>query len=211
MCSSERDGGGAGRRKAAIVAGNAEPSVSVSQGCAAAWVDAVAAFWMAADFQDRCRTGDVVCSGGGDGRVGASAGPKAARKPPRERLSSSKAASTELEINGCGARRALCQIETEILGRPVDVRRTDRQARWRLLVDAFEPCCALALARSAKRAGAPRRSATRCRARKGPTRFINDGRVEIDSNVIERPIRPIALTQERRCSRDPMVARSTGP
>jgi hypothetical protein len=30
----------------------------------------------------------------------------------------------------------------------------------------------------------------------GPTRFLDDGRIEIDSNAVERSIRPIALNRK---------------
>jgi hypothetical protein len=42
--------------------------------------------------------------------------------------------------------------------------------------------------------------------------FLDDGRVEIDSNVVERSIRPLALNRKNaRCSRAPTEAPNTGP
>jgi len=46
----------------------------------------------------------------------------------------------------------------------------------------------------------------------GPDAFIDDGRIELDNNTVERSIRPIALTVRTRCSRVPTGGRrSTGP
>lgn len=44
----------------------------------------------------------------------------------------------------------------------------------------------------------------------GANRFLDDGWIEIDSNIFERAIRPIALNRGMPCSRAPMVAPSTG-
>ena len=44
----------------------------------------------------------------------------------------------------------------------------------------------------------------------GLTRFLNDGRVEIDTNVVERAIRPIALNRRTLSSPAPMAAASIG-
>jgi hypothetical protein len=35
----------------------------------------------------------------------------------------------------------------------------------------------------------------------GPNLFLEDGSVEMDSNIVERAIRPIALNRKTRCSR----------
>ena len=41
----------------------------------------------------------------------------------------------------------------------------------------------------------------------GLCRLLDDGRVEIDSNIVERSIRPLALNRETRCSPVPTRAR----
>jgi transposase len=42
-------------------------------------------------------------------------------------------------------------------------------------------------------APSPRRSATRSRAGQPSPRFLEDGRIELDNNPVERAIRPLAL------------------
>jgi len=87
----------------------------------------------------------------------------------------------------------LYQIEARIRGRPPDERLRIRQAESRALVDAMQRWLEQELARvSAKSALA---SAIRYALRhwNGLGIFLEDGRVEIDSNTVERTIRPIKL------------------
>jgi hypothetical protein len=91
---------------------------------------------------------------------------------------------------------ALYRIESEIRGRSPEERRTVRQARSRLLVDALEPWLREKLAlvsQKSKLAEAIRYALSRWA---GLALFLDDGRVEIDSNVVERSIRPLALTRK---------------
>jgi transposase len=91
---------------------------------------------------------------------------------------------------------ALYRIESEIRGRSPEERRTARQARSRPLVVAFEPWLREKLAlisQKSKLAEAIRYALSRWA---GLALFLNDGRVEIDSNVVERSIRPLALTRK---------------
>lgn len=88
---------------------------------------------------------------------------------------------------------ALYRIESEIRGRSPEERRTARQARSRPLVEAFEPWLREKLAlisQKSKLAEAIRYALSRWA---GLALFLDDGRVEIDSNVVERSIRPLAL------------------
>ncbi len=79
---------------------------------------------------------------------------------------------------------ALYRIEGEIRGRSAEERRAVRQERSRPLVEALEPWLARqARASSARRASSPRRSATRLSRWAGPDALLEDGRVEIDSNI----------------------------
>jgi transposase len=41
-------------------------------------------------------------------------------------------------------------------------------------------------------------------------RFLSDGRVEIDSNIVERAIRPQTITRKNDCSQDPLAAVGPG-
>jgi hypothetical protein len=90
----------------------------------------------------------------------------------------------------------LYAIESEIRGRSPDERRDARQAKSRPILDAIEPWLREKLtliSQKSKLAEAIRYALSRW---DGLTRFINDGRIEIDSNVVERAIRPIALNRK---------------
>ncbi len=41
--------------------------------------------------------------------------------------------------------------------------------------------------------------------------FVDDGHIELDTNPVERAMRPIALNRRTRSSPDPKTAPSTGP
>src|SRR6478609_3844146 len=88
---------------------------------------------------------------------------------------------------------ALYEIETHIRGRCPDERRAVRQDKSRIIVDELESWLRGKLqmiSQKTKLAEAIRYALSRW---KGLTRSIDDGRIEIDSNVVERSIRPIAL------------------
>jgi len=87
-------------------------------------------------------------------------------------------------------------IEAEIRGRTADERRAVRQEKSRPIADEFEPWLRAKLgliSQKTKLAEAVRYALSRW---DGLTRFIADGRIEIDSNVVERAIRPIALNRK---------------
>jgi transposase len=91
---------------------------------------------------------------------------------------------------------ALYQVEAEIRGRPADARLSERRVRTRPLVEDFEPWLRARLgeiSQKSRLAEAIRYALSRW---EGLTRFIDDGRIEIDSNVVERSIRPIALNRK---------------
>jgi transposase len=88
---------------------------------------------------------------------------------------------------------ALYAIEAEIRGRTADERRQARQLRTKPLIDALRPWLEAKLAAVSGKstiAEAIRYALSRW---DGLARFLADGRVEIDSNVVERSMRPIAL------------------
>lgn len=90
----------------------------------------------------------------------------------------------------------LYQVEAEIRGRPAEERRAARQARSRPIVAALESWLKEKLglvSQKSKLAEAIRYALSRWQ---GLSRFLDDGRVEIDSNVVERAIRPIALNRK---------------
>ena len=91
---------------------------------------------------------------------------------------------------------ALYRIEAEICGRSADERRAVRQARSRPRVEALEPWLREKLAlvsQKSRLAEAIRYALSRWT---GLRLFLEDGRVEIDTNVVERAIRPLALTRK---------------
>jgi transposase len=90
----------------------------------------------------------------------------------------------------------LYAIEKDILGRTADERREVRQVKSRQIVDDLEPWLRAKLAlisQKTKLAEAIRYALSRWN---GLTRFLDDGCIEIDSNVVERSIRPIALNRK---------------
>lgn len=91
---------------------------------------------------------------------------------------------------------ALYRVEADIRGRPAEERHAVRQARSRPIVAALEPWLREKLgliSQKTKLAEAIRYALSRWQ---GLTRFLDDGRVEIDNNVVERSIRPIALNRK---------------
>jgi transposase len=90
----------------------------------------------------------------------------------------------------------LYAVETESRGRSADERRTHRQEKSRPILDKLEPWLRTKIgliSQKTKLAEAIRYTLSRW---EGLTRFLDDGRIEIDSNVVERSIRPIALSRK---------------
>ena len=84
-------------------------------------------------------------------------------------------------------------VEKDIRGRNPDQRRAARQERSRPVVAELEPWLRAKLpllSQKSKLAEAIRYALSRW---EGLSRFLDDGRIEIDSNTVERSIRPIAL------------------
>lgn len=92
--------------------------------------------------------------------------------------------------------KALYAIEAEIRGLDPEARRVIRQENTRPLVAALEPWLRgklETLSQKTKLAEAIRYALSRWA---GLSRFLDDGRIEIDNNVVERSIRPLALTRK---------------
>jgi transposase len=97
--------------------------------------------------------------------------------------------ATEMLVNI----RALYEIETDLRGRDPDERWRVRQERARPIVEALRPWLEARLAAVSRKstiAEAIRYALSRW---DGLTRFLDDGRIEIDNNAVERAMRPIAL------------------
>jgi transposase len=90
----------------------------------------------------------------------------------------------------------LYATEAEIRGRPADERSAVRQDRSRPVIEALEPWLRARLetiSQKGKLAEAIRYALSRW---EGLSRFLEDGRIEIDSNTVERTIRPLALNRK---------------
>jgi len=90
----------------------------------------------------------------------------------------------------------LYKIEDGIRGLPADERRAVRQEKTVAIIADLEPWLREKLgliSQKTKLAEAIRYALSRW---EGLTRFLNDGRIEIDSNTVERSIRPIALNRK---------------
>jgi transposase len=87
-------------------------------------------------------------------------------------------------------------IEKDIRGRSAEARRIIRQQKSRPLADTFEQWLRTKLgliSQKGRLAEAIRYALSRW---EGLTRFIDDGRIELDNNAVERSIRPIALNRK---------------
>jgi transposase len=87
----------------------------------------------------------------------------------------------------------LYAIEKPIRGQPADARRLVRRAQSRPLLAAMRPWLETELRRVPNRGGLA--EAIRYALVRWPAlcRFLDDGRIELDNNPVERAIRPIAL------------------
>lgn len=88
---------------------------------------------------------------------------------------------------------ALYDIEREISGQPADIRRVERQARARPIVEGFKLWAEQQLARLSGKSDLAR--AFRYGLSRWPSfcLFLEDGRVAIDNNPAERALRPIGI------------------
>jgi transposase len=87
----------------------------------------------------------------------------------------------------------LYKVEAEIRGRSAEERRTVRQERSRPIVDALHGWLTVQLARVSGKSGLAEAIRYALRHWTGLVLFLDDGRLELDTNTIERAIRPIAL------------------
>jgi transposase len=90
----------------------------------------------------------------------------------------------------------LYEIEAEIRGKSADERRAVRQQKTKPLAEALKTWLEKTLAQVA--GGSSIAQAIRYALNRwdGLVRFLDDGRIEIDSNTVERAMRPIALNRK---------------
>jgi transposase len=90
----------------------------------------------------------------------------------------------------------LYTIEAEIRGRSADERRVERQTRTRPLVEELRAWLDDQLKRVSGRSPIAEAMRYGTSHWQGLSRFLDDGRIEIDTNLVERSIRPIALCRK---------------
>jgi transposase len=91
---------------------------------------------------------------------------------------------------------ALYAIETRIRGRSADGRRAVRQAESKPLVAALEDWFRAQLARVSGKSVIAVAFRYGLNHWEGLVRYLEDGRIEIDTNAVERAMRPIALNRK---------------
>jgi transposase len=89
--------------------------------------------------------------------------------------------------------RELYTIEAEVRGRPAEARRAVRQERSKPIVEALHGWLTAQLERVSGKSGLAEAIRYALRHWQGLILFLEDGRLELDTNTIEREIRPIAL------------------
>ena len=90
----------------------------------------------------------------------------------------------------------LYAIETEIRGGAPEVRRAERQARSKPIVEDLKPWLEASLAKISKTSSLAEDIRYGLNHWDGLIRFLDDGRIELDTNTVEREIRPLALTRK---------------
>jgi transposase len=88
---------------------------------------------------------------------------------------------------------ALYAIESEIRGRPAEDRKRERQQRSHSLVEALQVWWREQLGRLSGRSKLAQAIRYAFNHWDGLIRFLDDGRLEMDTNIVERAMRPIAL------------------
>ena len=91
---------------------------------------------------------------------------------------------------------ALYRIETEIRGTRAANRLAVRRARTKPLIQAFEVWLATMRGRISRKSRLGEKLSYIAKHMDGLKLFLDDGTIEMDSNIIERAIRPIALNRK---------------
>jgi transposase len=92
--------------------------------------------------------------------------------------------------------KELYAVEAEVRGLPPDLRRRARQDRSKPIVEALRPWFQQSLGAVPKGGKIGEALAYGLNHWDGLTRFLDDGRIEIDSNTVERSIRGLALNRK---------------
>jgi transposase len=104
-------------------------------------------------------------------------------------------AATQSPLAGEALRQiaALYEIEGEIRGQPAEERRRVREQRSRPLVEAIQAWLAETLGRISGRSALAQAIRYALNHWSGLILFLDDGRLELDTNTVERAMRPVAL------------------
>jgi transposase len=92
--------------------------------------------------------------------------------------------------------KELYEVEAEVRGLPPELRRRARQDRSKPIVEALRPWFQQSLAAVPKGGKIGEALAYGLNHWDGLTRFLDDGRIDIDSNTVERSIRGLALNRK---------------
>jgi transposase len=114
----------------------------------------------------------------------------------REFFDLSKGGTAPIATEALQRIAALYAIEAEVRGKPPDVRRAARQARSKPLVEDLFRWFETQLARLPGRAPTAEKIRYAMNHRVGLERFLDDGRLDLDTNVVERCIRPVVLSRK---------------
>ncbi len=101
-------------------------------------------------------------------------------------------------IAGDGLRRIaeFYKIEAEIRGKPAAERKAVRQEKTKPLIEAFEIWLKTVRSRISAKSRLGDKLSYIAKHMDGLKLFLDDGAIEMDSNVVERTIRPIALNRK---------------
>jgi transposase len=116
-----------------------------------------------------------------------------ARRPWWDLFLSAKRDPDSLAAQALGRIRALYAIEDQIRGQPPDVRRAQRQARAGPLLEAMRSWLEELLPRVSAKSDLAQAIGYSLARWTALTRYVDDGRLEIDNNAAERALRGVSL------------------
>jgi transposase len=105
---------------------------------------------------------------------------------------------------------ALYEIKTEIRGRTAEQRYAVRRALSRPLVEAMHTWLTETLGRISGRSALAQAIRYALNHWTGLVLFLKDGRLEMDTNTVERAMRPVALGRKTPCSPEPTAVANIG-
>ena len=107
-----------------------------------------------------------------------------------------KSGAAQIAQEGLAQIQALYRIEKDLRGLPADQRRAARQERSKPIIDGFEHWLAQSRARVSAKSPTGETLKYIAKYWDGLILFLDDGRIELDNNPVERTIRPIALNRK---------------